>query len=39
MSPVAMGTGNSAVVVEGVIFDLDGTLIDFEGASHEAVSE
>ena len=27
-----------AVPVEGVIFDLDGTLIDYEGASHKALA-
>ena len=27
------------VSVQGVIFDLDGTLIDYEGASHEALSD
>ena len=28
----------SPVPIEGVIFDLDGTLIDYEGASHTALS-
>ena len=25
-------------LVEGIVFDLDGTLIDYEGASHEALA-
>ena len=35
-----MSTSGSAAAVkevEGIIFDLDGTLIDYEGASHEAL--
>ena len=26
------------ICIEGIVFDLDGTLIDYEGASHEALS-
>ena len=34
----AAARGPSQPKVEGFIFDLDGTLIDYEGASHEALS-
>ena len=30
--------GNDAVVVAAVIFDLDGTLIDYETLSHDALA-
>ena len=30
--------GGGGIDVEAIIFDLDGTLIDFEGASHEALN-
>jgi len=33
-----MDSGVAPVPIQGVIFDLDGTLIDYEGASHVALS-
>lgn len=37
MSSTALPSDGIPTPIEGIIFDLDGTLIDYEGASHEAL--
>jgi beta-phosphoglucomutase-like phosphatase (HAD superfamily) len=37
MSSTELSSDESSTPIEGIIFDLDGTLIDYEGASHEAL--
>lgn len=38
-TPAATATAQECVEVTGMLFDLDGTLLDFEGVSHIALNE